>query len=1293
MKAVSISLNFSILILLFSLFFNSMFAQNQGENDATFNTHDNGYYGTGMGVGNGNVVAIETYPNGKVIVGGNISQVNSVTRQGIAVINPDFSLDLSFNPGSGIQGGTFTNRVRVIKLLSDGRFYVGGDYQSYNNDNTKNHLSRVYPNGAIDVTFGASSSGFNGVVHDLEIQPDSNLLVAGIFSDYDGHYRKGICRLLPSGLIDQSFDTGPIGFVGAPRCIALQDDGKIIAGGNFSAYGTINRRNILRLNSDGSLDTSFHSGIDGFNNIVHTVEIQPDGKVLVGGEFTNYNGTPINGIARLNLDGSLDSSFDVGTGTGLNSIVYDIKIQSDGKILLGGSIPGVDGYDSPGLVRLNVDGSVDSTFVTNASSLVTSVNVLADEKIMIGGWFLDVNSHLRGKVARLHSNGSVDSTFNSGTGFNSRVNSLILQDDLKIIAAGSFRGFNGKRRWGIARMHPEGEIDYSFNTDVGFNSEVLKIVMQPDKKVIAGGHFVAYDDAPCSKIARLNPDGTIDNSFDIGSGFDDFVSDVALQQDGKIIVVGKFSTYNGISGINQIVRLNSDGSIDNTFSPPPIPLQYSNNYIASVGIQPNGKIVIGGQFQQFNGDSSLKYFVRLNSDGSIDPSLNYSSGFNGSVSSIHPEEDGKILLGGEFTSYNGDVCRYVTRLLENGDRDESFQLEGIGFNGTVTKVKYGSDDKIYVGGWFTHYNGNLIRGLARLKNDGTQDNTYNPGESFVYTLSSTTVLDFVEQPDEKIVVGGNFIKFDDIWRNRIARIYSGPCHSSNYIIDTVCESKTLNDFVYDKTGIYKQVIKNHNDCDSIITLELYIDNNSPVPDLENLPIITEQCSATITTQPTATDFCDGQIFAITDDDLSYDTPGSYTIEWKYIDADSNITIQNQIINIADTIPPVPDLDSIPTITSACNYEINSPPTASDNCDGTVTGFTNDATSFIETGTYTVLWTFTDNQGNTSSQTQEVNIIDTIAPVPDLDSLPEITEVCSFTVIDMPTATDECDGLIYGETDDEISFSNSGNYTITWTYEDANGNTSSQVQSVTLNDTVSPTIDSCPNSIEGCENSPVTWSPPTAQDNCEIASFTSNYNSGDIFSVGLHEIEYIATDINGNTAYCNFELTVFELTDVTLLIPDTIYLEETTSLELISSPSGGTFSGFDVFNNHFEPSTVGVFTIFHEYSDSNGCVTNSSHNITVLSNVSTINTDHAKPVIKVFPNPTNTELNVSIYDHFNDDVSIEIYTLDGKLVFSSSQDILENSEIIKLDVSNLSRAVYVLKLFDNSSIHIGRFSKI
>ncbi len=206
------------------------------------------------------------------------------------------------------------------------------------------------------------------------------------------------------------------------------------------------------------------------------------------------------------------------------------------------------------------DGSLDTSFNPGsvANSGVLSIASQPDGKILIGGWLTQYNGTTRNDIARLNSDGSLDTSFNPGSGVHGSISSIALQPDGKILIGGEFTQYNGTTRNNIARLNPDGSLDTSFNPGGGANGEVYSIALQPDGKILIGGWFFEYNGTSRNNIARLNPDGSLDTSFNPGSGTNISINSIALQPDGKILIGGGFTQYNGTPR-NGIARLNSSG--------------------------------------------------------------------------------------------------------------------------------------------------------------------------------------------------------------------------------------------------------------------------------------------------------------------------------------------------------------------------------------------------------------------------------------------------------------------------------------------------------------------------------------------------------------------------------------------------------------------------------------------------------------------------------------------------------------------------------------------------------------
>ncbi|WP_445720334.1 T9SS type A sorting domain-containing protein [Flavobacterium sp.] len=722
------------IFLFFALFvFTTIFAQVPGDIAQSFGEYP-GF--------NNSVFAIQQQTDGKILVGGAFTSYKGAAENYIIRLNSDGSKDTSFNTGTGFNGSVYS-----IQQQTDGKILIGGNFTSYKGV-AAYRIIRLNTDGSKDTSFN-TGTGFNYTVYTIQQQTDGKILVGGAFTSYKGVAAYKIIRLNTDGSKDTSFNTGT-GFMNYyVRTIAIQLDGKILVGGNFTSYKGVAEKYIIRLNADGSKDTSFNTGT-GFNAEVHTIQLQTDGKILVGGLFTSYIGLTENYIIRLNTDGSKDTSFNIGTG--FNNSVFAIQQQTDGKILVGGDFNSYKGVTEKYIIRLNADGSKDTSFNTGTGFdfAVTTIQQQTDGKILVGGNFYLYNGVGANNIIRLNTDSSKDTSFNIGPGFNNLVYSTQQQTDGKILVGGNFTSYKGVAEKYIIRLNADGSKDTSFNTGTGFNEGVQTIQLQTDGKILVGGNFTSYKGVTEKYIIRLNADGSKDTSFNTGTGFNNIVYSIQQQTDGKILVGGEFTAYNSaIASEKRIIRLNTDGSKDTSFNTG----TGFNAVVFTIQQQPDGKILVGGRFISYKGVTE-NAIIRLNADGSKDTSFNTGTGFNGEVRAIQLQTDGKILVGGPFISYMGLTEGYIIRLNNDGSKDTSFNT-GTGFNNSVFAILQQTNGKILVGGGYSSYKGVAENDIIRLNADGSKDISFNTGTGFfnggVYTIQ--------QQTDGKILVGGSFASY------------------------------------------------------------------------------------------------------------------------------------------------------------------------------------------------------------------------------------------------------------------------------------------------------------------------------------------------------------------------------------------------------------------------------------------------------------------------------------------------------------------------------------------------------
>ncbi len=703
--------------------------------------------------------------SGRYVVGGAFTTLSGSARGFIGRINNNGTLDTTFNP-SGSAGS-----ILALKIQTDGRIIVGGTFTSISGS-ARNRVARINSDGTLDTTFNPNA---NGSVNDLVIQTDGRIIIGGAFTTVSGSTRNRIARLNSDGTLDSTYDPNASATVNR---LFLQSDGKVIAGGDFTTISGSNKLSVARINTNGTLD--------GFNPMASTgvqaFATQSNGNILMGGAFTQLGGFIKNRFARVEPTGGFAEN-----GFGLAAIALTTAIESNGNILVGGTF---SSFPSSNLTRFTSGGVIDPSFIVSASNTVRVVLPQPDGKILVGGDFNAISGSSRGLIARLNSDGTVDTAFNPSASVGG-VYHMALQSDNKIVMAGAFTSVSGSARNYIARVNSDGTLDTTFNPNA--NNIVREVLVQADNKIVLVGDFTQVSSSARNFIARVNSDGTLDTTYTptasaailaiasqssgnhivVGtflsmsngssitvptsrvarihsaSGLIDFgfypepngaVNALEMQSDGKILVGGDFSILRGTFTGSRLARLNSDGTIDTTFN-----TSASATPLTMVA-QSDGKILVGGTFTTLSG-STRNYFGRLNSDGTLDTSLNLGNTINGNVNSIVTQSDGRIILGGAFTTVSGSTRNRIARLNSDGTLDSTYDPNA---NNTIFSLNVQSDGKLIANGAFTTVSGSAVSASVRLNTDGTIDTTYiNPRINGA--VSTSTLL-----TDGRVVMGGTF---------------------------------------------------------------------------------------------------------------------------------------------------------------------------------------------------------------------------------------------------------------------------------------------------------------------------------------------------------------------------------------------------------------------------------------------------------------------------------------------------------------------------------------------------------
>ncbi len=318
------------------------------------------------------------------------------------------------------------------------------------------------------------------------------------------------------------------------------------------------------------------------------------------------------------------------------------------------------------------------------------------------------------------ADGNIDPTFNASvTEGDGQVFETVAQPDGKIIAVGQFQRANGMRAYGIARFNTDGSIDPSFQTGSGANLGIRAVALQSDGKVIIAGNFTTFNGVAVNRIVRLNSDGSVDDTFSLGVVFNGQINDLLVLPSGKIIVAGNFVVSSA-----RIVRLNSDGTLDTG-------INGFNNQIYSVALAPEGKIVVGGLFSL-----PQPSVARLNSDGSVDATFDPTTGANSLVYFVKVQPDGKVLAGGYFSSFNGTATDQLVRLNDNGTVESTFSFPPASQPVllVVTSIALQADGKILAAR--LDDGAGIYGGIHRFNSDTTLDTTFDPTglTSFLFSI-------------------------------------------------------------------------------------------------------------------------------------------------------------------------------------------------------------------------------------------------------------------------------------------------------------------------------------------------------------------------------------------------------------------------------------------------------------------------------------------------------------------------------------------------------------------------------
>jgi hypothetical protein len=445
------------------------------------------------------------------------------------------------------------------------------------------------------------------------------------------------------------------------------------------------------------------------------------------------------------------------------------------------------------------------------------------------------------------------------------------------------------------------------------------------------------------------------------------------------------------------------------------------------------------------------------------------------------------------------------------------------------------------------------------------------------------------------------------------------------------------------------------------------DATAPVADNAILSDVTAACEVTNLTAPTATDNCAGAITGTHNATLPITAQGTTTVTWTYDDGNGNTSSQTQNVVITDVTPPVLDLITLPNITSECSVTSLTPPTATDNCVGSVTGTNNVTLPITAQGTTVVTWTYDDGNGNTSTQTQNVIITDAVAPVADLGSLAPVTAECQVTSVTAPTATDNCVGSITGTHNATLPITAQGTTTVTWTYDDGNGNTTTQTQDIVITDATEPTADLA-NLAEVNSECDVTPTAPTGTDNCAGAITGTPDVTFPITASGTTTITWTYDDGNGNTSTQTQDVILTPIDNgITQVDPITLRADATGYTYQWVNCNNGNAPVPGATSQSFTPTIAGNYACI---------VDNGTCSVTTACLSSTVGITEIwdTELVEVYPNPTSGNLKIDLGGVYNG-TTVKVFNALGQVVIKES---FGSTDEINLDIDG-TPGMYILEI--------------
>ena len=641
------------------------------------------------------VQAVVEQADGRILVAGDFHRINDLPRRGIARLHADGTPNRGFNAGNLVNGP-----VSTVQVLADGRIAIAGEFTEVGGL-SRNRVAILEADGTVDTGFNPGT-GFNDKVLSLALDTGNRIVCGGAFTQYAGGAVGRVARLNETGILDAGFNAGGAGANDEVQTVQKLGDGRFALGGKFSEFNGQNLRGMVLLDADGVIDLSFTSTV--WANAVRAILPLPGGRFLVGGDFNAQTGAEYrNDLAVLEADGTVDPAFDPGSGAPGGYRVFSLLDLGGGKVLAGGDFGEFSGATRNRLHIFDLaTGASEPSPPVHAglhsgSADVHDLLALPDGKLLAAGAFTEANGANRGKIARFLPSGELDPAFDAAAaiGPSFSVNRLKRRSDGSLFAGtetvlrllengaadpswtvpsnsdgtvydfvedaagrlyvgGYFGTFGGVTRYGLVRLLAGGQIDGTFANSLPQYSYVYGLDLQSDGRIVVAG--LIYDPGGSTVVARLNDDGTRDTTFTSLPGTV-AAEDVKCLPDDRLLLASSTLIVGGITRGGPF-RLSRDGVIDAGFVSG---LVANSSNIRRVAPLSDGRILLCGAISRGTvGNPFLnprQGIAILNEDGSLDPfdpgprPLFDAQNVSATVRAVAVDSAGRIHGGGRINEF------------------------------------------------------------------------------------------------------------------------------------------------------------------------------------------------------------------------------------------------------------------------------------------------------------------------------------------------------------------------------------------------------------------------------------------------------------------------------------------------------------------------------------------------------------------------------------------------------------------------------------------------------------------